>query len=154
MNPLPTLFALPIRLCVLAWVWGGSTLARAAEAPPLPAFAVSIGSIVQMLVGLAIVVGLVFGCGWLLRRFSPQQGATGGAIRIIAGSAVGQRERVVLVEIGRTWIVLGVAPGRVNALHTMAAVAGADHGVQVRATGDSPGFAAWLKQTMERRSVR
>ncbi|MDI1244807.1 MAG: flagellar biosynthetic protein FliO, partial [Rhodoferax sp.] len=32
-----------------------------------------------------------------------------------------QRERVVVVEVGNSWLVLGVAAGQVNALHTMAA---------------------------------
>jgi len=34
---------------------------------------------------------------------------------------VGQRERVVVVEIGESWLVLGVAAGQVRALHTMPA---------------------------------
>ena len=34
---------------------------------------------------------------------------------------VGQRERVVVVEIGNTWLVLGIAAGQVRALHTMPA---------------------------------
>jgi flagellar protein FliO/FliZ len=34
---------------------------------------------------------------------------------------VGQRERVVVVEIGDDWLVLGVAAGQVRALHTLPA---------------------------------
>ena len=34
---------------------------------------------------------------------------------------VGQRERVVVVEVGGSWLVLGVAPGQVRALHTLPA---------------------------------
>ncbi len=33
---------------------------------------------------------------------------------------VGPRERVVVVEVGDTWIVLGVTATHVNALHTLA----------------------------------
>jgi flagellar protein FliO/FliZ len=36
----------------------------------------------------------------------------------VATQALGQRERVVLVEIGDDWLLLGVAPGQVSALHT------------------------------------
>ncbi|HEY5366391.1 MAG TPA: flagellar biosynthetic protein FliO, partial [Casimicrobiaceae bacterium] len=43
----------------------------------------------------------------------------GAAIRIIATQALGQRERVVLVEIADQWLVLGVAPGQVSALSTL-----------------------------------
>jgi flagellar protein FliO/FliZ len=37
-------------------------------------------------------------------------------MRVVAATAVGSRERVVIVEVGSTWLVLGVAPGRVSAL--------------------------------------
>jgi flagellar protein FliO/FliZ len=40
-------------------------------------------------------------------------------IKIVATQPLGQRERVVLIEIGDQWLLLGVAPGTVNALQTL-----------------------------------
>ena len=40
-------------------------------------------------------------------------------IKLIATQAVGQRERVVLVEVADQWLLLGVAPGQVTALQTL-----------------------------------
>ena len=40
-------------------------------------------------------------------------------MRVVAGTAVGSRERVVVLEVADTWLVLGVAPGRVTALAEM-----------------------------------
>jgi len=40
---------------------------------------------------------------------------------VVSSVMVGQRERVVVVEIGDAWLVLGVAAGQVRALHTMPA---------------------------------
>jgi len=39
----------------------------------------------------------------------------------VSSVMVGQRERVVVVEIGGQWLVLGVAAGQVRALHTLPA---------------------------------
>ncbi len=72
-------------------------------------------------------------------------------LRVIAGAAVGQRERVVVVEVGSTWLVLGVAPGSVTALHQMPHIA-LDAPAAPNAV--TPPFAQWLKQFMEKRSER
>jgi hypothetical protein len=40
-------------------------------------------------------------------------------LKIRGAAAVGPRERVVLVEVADRILVLGVAPGRVNTLHTL-----------------------------------
>ena len=111
----------------------------------------SAGSVLQFAFGLAVVLGLIVAAGWFAKRF--QLGPTSsGVIKVISGAAVGQRERVVVVEVGDTWMVLGVAPGRVNALHTM------PRGVVSVAPppplGGPNGFAGWLRQTMERRNGR
>jgi flagellar protein FliO/FliZ len=74
------------------------------------------GSIVQLLLGLAVVIALLFASLWFLKRLSAPRGEAAGLIRVVAGTAVGPRERVVVLEVGGTWMVLGVAPGQVSAL--------------------------------------
>ncbi len=92
-----------------------SAPAFAAEAPETSAGA----SLAQTTVGLAIVLALIFGVAWLVRRVGPLARTAGTPLRIVASQAVGQRERVVIVELGEQWLVLGVAPGRVNTLSTV-----------------------------------
>jgi flagellar protein FliO/FliZ len=123
--------------------------ARAADTPPsaLPA-----GSTMQMLLGLLLVLAAVVAAGWLARRFVPRHPAAGTALRVIAGTAVGQRERVVLVEVGSTWIVVGVAPGHVSALHTlprMETPPAAAAPIEPQAA-----FSQWLRQFTEKRGGR
>jgi flagellar protein FliO/FliZ len=123
--------------------------AKAADnvAPPSP---VGAGSMLQFGLGLAIVLGLIVAAGWFMKRFSIGPSAA-GTLKVVAGTSVGQRERVVVVEIGETWMVLGVAPGRVNALHTMPR--GQLASSQAVPVGTPAGFAAWLKEKMEKRSA-
>ena len=69
--------------------------------------------------GLAIVLALIWLAAWALKRIAPRALAANPLIKPLATTAVGQRERVVLVEVENTWLVLGVAPGRVNTLHVL-----------------------------------
>lgn len=74
------------------------------------------GSAVQMVVGLLVVLGLLLGAMWLIKRIGQPQGAAAGLLRVVAGVTVGPRERVVILELGNSWLVLGVAPGQVSTL--------------------------------------
>ncbi len=88
---------------------------------PEPAWSSGAGGLLQATLGLALVLGLIFLCGWVVRRFGLQRSGGGRLLKVVASTMVGQRERVVVVEIGDAWLVLGVAAGQVRALHTMAA---------------------------------
>lgn len=95
-----------------------ATIAVSGEAVQ-PVAASSFASLLQVLLGLGLVLGAIAATAWLLRRFSPGQVAASGNLRVVGGVAVGPKERVVLVDVGDTRLVLGVAPGRVNTLHQM-----------------------------------
>lgn len=96
---------------VLALVAGPAMASGAV--PPSP---VSMAGLLQVVFGLAVVLAAIVGTGWLLRRIGPAQGG-GGMLRVVGGVMVGPRERVVLVEVGEEWLVLGVASGGVQLLH-------------------------------------
>src|SRR5581483_10684569 len=44
----------------------------------------------------------------------------GNALDVLADIPLGQKERAVLLKVGQTQILVGVAPGRVNTLHVLA----------------------------------
>lgn len=70
---------------------------------------------------LLVVVAVILLFAWLVRRFNLQQGTAGQQLRVVSSVAVGQRERVVLVEIDNTWLVLGVGGDQVTRLHELPA---------------------------------
>ena len=114
-------------------------------AAPTPA-----GSGLQVVFGLVVVLGLLMGVAWWLKRFGPVSRAGGSAAKIVGGVSVGARERVMVVEVGDQWIVIGVAPGSVNALSTMPRQ---EHLVQEDTqAGSAQNFSGWLKQTMDKRN--
>lgn len=80
----------------------------------------SIGALIQALLGLAVVLGLMFVFFWILRRFGPVNAGAQGVVKIVGGVMLGPRERLVVVEVEDTWVLVGVAAGHVSTLHTLA----------------------------------
>lgn len=69
--------------------------------------------------GLILVIILVAAA--LLRRWGLPHQRHGRHLRVVGSTAVGTKERVVIVEMADTWLVLGVGSGQVNKLHEMPA---------------------------------
>ncbi|GBG12570.1 flagellar protein FliO/FliZ [Novimethylophilus kurashikiensis] len=125
-------------------------LSFAAETPAHAAASPVAGTL-QMLLGLGIVLAAIAGTAWLLRRMAPGQVGGAGNLRVVAGVAVGPKERVVLVDVGETRLVLGVATGQVNLLHQMPRPDDAD---QASAYPAMPPFVEKLKEYMAARQER
>ncbi|MCP5228394.1 MAG: flagellar biosynthetic protein FliO [Candidatus Accumulibacter sp.] len=107
---------------------------------------VSLTTMLQTLFGLAAVIGVLFLAAYLLRRLNGGRGfGSNGPMRVVGGLMIGTRERIVLVEIGDTWLVVGLVPGQIRTLHTLPKGELATAG-----DGEKP-FAQWLKQIAERR---
>ncbi len=111
------------------------------------------GGLLQMMVGLLLVLAVIMGIAWFLKRFALNHGAPNGNIKVIAGAAVGQRERVVLVEVNGTWLVLGVAPGQVRTLHTMPKGDMEQNEEATKPSNPRKGFQEWLQQMMDKRNA-
>lgn len=90
---------------------------RPAYTPPPPA--VSSGSIVQIIFSLLLVLAAIVLVAWLLKRMNVAQQGAGNLLKVVGGVAIGQRERVVLLEVKDTWLVIGVGPGQIRTLHTL-----------------------------------
>lgn len=124
---------------------------RPAFTPPQPV-AMSSGSVLQVIVSLLLVLAAVVLVAWILKRINLPQHAAGNLLKVQATLAVGQRERIVLVEINDTWLVVGVAPGQVRTLHSMPKIELPDVPTN-GATGTNGKFQDWLKQIMEKRNA-
>lgn len=120
--------------------------------------------LLKMSVGLAIVLGVMALLAWLLKRMLTGVHYRQSVIKIVGGVSVGSRERVVVLEVAGRWIVVGVAPGRVNALASL------EHGpltladldlpeaqiaeqvaekdiLNPKASGLAPHFSSWLEKS-------
>ena len=106
---------------------------------------VGVGDYLQTLGGLLVVVGLIFAVAWFMRRMGGLQAGSGGALRVLSALPVGQRERIVLVQVGGEQVLIGVAPGSVRLLHTL------ERPVEAEAPQEAGGgFAERLARAMRR----
>jgi flagellar protein FliO/FliZ len=119
--------------------------AAAESAPP----GVGLGSYVQAGLALALIVGLLAGAAWLARKVTGGKGFGQGGMRVIGGVALGPRERIVLLEVGDEWLVIGIVPGQIRTLHRLDK---GDLSSENDAQGADRPFAQWLKNISERRT--
>ena len=106
-------------------VWSATeTPASRSQANPLLDGSV----IMETALGLAVIILLIFGLGWLLRRFGRLPTGSRGDISVIGGTSLGPRERAVLLQVGHTRLLVGVAPGRVQTLHVFDSESGSGQG--------------------------
>lgn len=102
-------------------------------------------SLVRFAFGTIVAVGaLLLGARWLM-RISGAQGIAADALRVVASLPVGQRERVVVVQVGQRQLMLGVAPGRVALLQELGE--SLPVGSRGQTAMDAPG-AAWLARVL------
>lgn len=121
--------------------------ARAAEGAAADT-GVDVTALLRLTLGLAVVIVAIVGLSWLLRRMQRRSGGAGGQLRVLGALAVGNRERIVLVQAGKTQLLVGVAPGRVQSLHVL------EEPIDTQAVSGSEAqhgpFADRLRRLMER----
>ncbi|NRR30062.1 flagellar biosynthetic protein FliO [Oxalobacteraceae bacterium] len=123
-------------------------------APAPPSAASSAGSLLQTTFALGFVLALLIGLAWLMKRYGPRISGAGGNVRMVGSLSVGARERILVVEVGDQWIVVGASPGRMNALATMPRQHSSTDADATLSGAALPGsnFAEWFKQTIEKRN--
>jgi flagellar protein FliO/FliZ len=74
----------------------------------------------QVTLALCIVLGAIFLCAWFARRMRNISSGRSGAVSVVAEVRLGPKERAVLLQVGTTQLLVGVAPGQISALHVLA----------------------------------
>jgi flagellar biosynthetic protein FliO len=61
------------------------------------------------IVALSVVLGVIFGLLWLLRRYVPSVRKTpSGPLRVVARTAISPKQSVALLEVGRRYVLVGI----------------------------------------------
>ena len=120
-------------------------VANAAEAASISAA----GSAVQVIFGLIMVLGVMMLIAWLFKRYAPGIGQDNSVARIVGGVSVGNRERVLVIEVADRWLVVGVSPSQVTSIANLEAGEANTAQRNQRSSATNP-FAKWLTQSMNR----
>ena len=98
--------------------------------------------LLQVVGSFVVVILLLIGVLVLLRRFNGVSSQMNGSMRVISSVGVGQRERVVLLQVGEEQILVGVGPGNVRKIHAF------DEPVVEPAASSTPNFSDVWKVAM------
>ncbi|QOY93581.1 flagellar biosynthetic protein FliO [Massilia sp. UMI-21] len=118
------------------------------------------GSLLQTILALVLVLGLLLGLAWVVKRYGPRAMGASANVKLVGALNIGGRERIMVVEVGDQWIVVGASPGRVNALATMPRQeeTGSQAALAAHAADGRPpaagSFGDWLKNTIDKRNAK
>ena len=93
----------------------------ATHAPGIGHAAPSPPSLLGAAFALLLVLGLILGLAWLLKRM-PGAGLgirPSEQLRVVSMLSVGAKERVMVIEVGKEQLLIGVTAGGITALHTL-----------------------------------
>lgn len=106
-----------------------ATTSAPARAVPLtlqPATPVQIGAHAPQSPGLGgaflallLVLGLIVGLGWLLKRLPGSGFRQAEGLRVVASINLGAKERAAVVQVGGEQLLLGIGAGGVRTLHVL-----------------------------------
>lgn len=117
------------RLPFLSWSLLASVLlmssaaVRAAEetASVAPVSLSGSNSVLQMLLGLFMVIAIIIGLSLAVKKFNMFPTGAPGAIRIISGLALSNKDRILLLQVGDEQILVSASPGQVRKVHELRA---------------------------------
>jgi len=75
--------------------------------------------LLQLVAGLLVVLLCIIALAWLAKKVNRNRFITDDSLRIIGALSMGPRERVVLMQVGESQLLIGVAPGQINTLHVL-----------------------------------
>ncbi len=93
------------------------TVAGAQEIAPVSPL--GSGYLLQVIGSLGLVVAIIIVGAWILRRTGHLSSTSTGNIVICESVSLGTREKLLLVQVGEEQLLLGVCPGRIQALHAL-----------------------------------
>ncbi len=90
-----------------------------ANNPPLadPKKISSASQLASLVGGLILIVGLIYGLSWFVKRFSQGGFMQNSTIKMLSAMPLGTRERIMLVDVGGKQILLGITATSINTLH-------------------------------------
>jgi flagellar protein FliO/FliZ len=76
--------------------------------------------ILQIVFSLAMVVAIILGGGYLLRRTGQVKISTPGPMKIVSSLSIGLKEKLLLVQVGETQILMAASAAGLQAVHVFA----------------------------------
>ncbi len=99
---------------------------------------------------LLLVLGLILGLAWLLKRMPGSGLRPAEGLRVVASLPLGTKERAVVVEVGGRQLLLGVSAGGVSLLQELPEPLPPAEAPRLPNLKELPNFAQLLSQRLRR----
>jgi flagellar protein FliO/FliZ len=109
-----------------------------------PASPLSVGSMAQLTLSLIAIVGLILAISWMLKRLKLAGPRGTGEIAVIDQVSVGPRERIVLLRVGESQVLIGIGASGLVPLTPLAVP------IVLKGVTQVPAFAERLRDFMKR----
>jgi flagellar protein FliO/FliZ len=109
-----------------------------------PVSPLSVGSLTQLTLSLIAIVALILAISWALKRFKLAGPRSSGDMAVLDELSVGPRDRIVLIRVGESQILVGVGAAGLVPLTPLAVP------IALKAGTSTPAFAERLRDLMKR----
>ncbi|MEQ8408528.1 MAG: flagellar biosynthetic protein FliO [Gammaproteobacteria bacterium] len=106
----------PVALLLLV---SASARAAAETTAAAPVSLSGSSSVLQMLLGLFMVIAIIIGLSLAVKKFNMFPTGAPGAIKIISGLALSNKDRILLLQVGDEQILVSASPGQVRKVHEL-----------------------------------
>lgn len=96
-----------------------SAFAENASIKPVTAEAFSMMGVLNMTMGLVVVIALILGLAWVLKKYAKLPGNNQVDMKVLGGLSLGTREKAILIEVENIRLLVGVTPGHIQTLHVL-----------------------------------
>ena len=109
-----------------------------------PASPLNIGSLAQLTLSLLAVVALILALSWLMKRLKFAAPNSSGDMAVLDSLSVGPRERIALIRVGDTQVLVGISAAGLVALTPLPTP------IALAPAARTPAFAERLRELMKR----
>jgi len=109
-----------------------------------PASPLSVGSLTQLTLSLIAIVALILAISWALKRLKMSGPRGSGDISVLDELSVGPRDRIVLIRVGESQVLVGVSASGLVPLTPLAVP------IVLKGGTPPPAFAERMRDLMKR----
>ena len=119
------------------------------ESGTFPVEPMSAASLLSVIGSLLLVLIAFLLLAWILKRLQQGQRGSNGAIRLIGDLPLGPKERILLLQVGDTQLLVASSAAGMSAIHALEKPVELSPGAETQ----QESFAERLRTAMSRRSV-
>ena len=104
------------------------------------------GNLLQVTLSLVLVLGLIIAISMGFKKFGINRMQSNLPVSVIGAVSIGNHQRLMVIEVGEEWIVLGVTPQNISTIPSLPR-----QSAEVTVTDiTKPNFATWMQSTLEK----